>query len=119
MDMKHPGLMLVAAVVGGLVGGLVASRLALGTAACAQSPAAPLVLRAEQVEVLDTAGKVRATLTAKDDEGPTLRLLDTDGEDRVVLSLRPSAEAVLAFRDKGQKARLSLTSASKTWGSSS
>ena len=110
MDMKHPGLMLVAAMVGGLVGGAVTSRLALGTAAvCAQPTSAPeKVIRAEQFEVLDAGGKVRATLTSQGDEGPTLRLLDTDGEDRVVLSLHPTGEAVLAFRDKGQKARLSL-----------
>src|SRR5262249_43028739 len=102
MDMKHPGLMLVAAMVGGLVGGAVTSRLALGTAAvCAQPTSAPeKVIRAEKFEVLDAGGKVRATLTSQGDEGPTLRLLDTDGEDRVVLSLHPTDEAVLAFRDK-------------------
>jgi hypothetical protein len=100
----------VAAVMGGLVGGAVASRLAPGTVVCAQPPSAPeKVIRAEQFEVLDKDGKVRATLTAQDDKGPTLRLFDTDGEDRVVLSLNPTAEALLAFRDKGQKARLSLT----------
>jgi len=110
MDTTQQGLMLIAAVVGGLVGGLVASRLTLGTAACAQLPATPeQVIRAEQFEVLDTDGKVRAMLTVKDNEGPTLRLLDRDGEDRVLLSLRPTEEAVLAFREKGQKARLSLT----------
>jgi hypothetical protein len=111
MDTKYQAHMLVAAVIGGLVGGAVANRLALGTAVvCAQPPAAPeKVLRAETFEVLDKDGKVRATLTAQDDKGPTLRLLDTDGEDRVILSLNPTEEALLAFRDKGQKARLSLT----------
>jgi hypothetical protein len=110
METKYQAHMLVAAVIGGLVGGAVASRLAQGTAViCAQPPAAPeKVLRAETFEVLDKDGKVRATLTSQGDEGPTLRLLDTDGEDRVVLSLHPTDEAVLAFRDKGQRARLSL-----------
>src|SRR5262249_36933865 len=104
MDMKHQGLMLVAAMVGGLVAGAVTSRLALGTAAvCAQPTSAPeKVIRAEKFEVLDAGGKVRATLTSQGEEGPTLRLLDTDGEDRVVLSLHLTDEAVLAFRDKGQ-----------------
>src|SRR5256885_92611 len=109
--MKQQGLMLAAAVIGGLVGGAVASRLALGTAAvCAQPPTVPeKVVRAGQVEVLDTAGKARLTLGLEHEGLAVLRFLNQEQVARIGLSLGAGGgPASLSFLDSGGKIRAML-----------
>jgi len=103
------GLILIVAVVSGLIGGGVSNWLFRGELAFAQKPPHTEVIRAGKFEVVDKDGKVRAGLMVKDGESPTLSLFDKEGNDLVLMSLSSTGEAVLAFRDKGPKARLSLT----------
>lgn len=132
MDKESFGMMLGAAVLGGLVV-IVTNHVFTGSAAYAQQRA-DRVVRAEKLEIIDQAGKVRVKIDVVDNM-PSIRfdpdeknehhkiwlgvgqagaaflsMADQEGKSRVQLGLAPnqSKEARLILNDEHEKARVWL-----------
>src|SRR5579872_3185348 len=96
--MQHGALLLT----GILAGLLVKDRLH------ADPPAAPADLRAHHLEITDNAGKAAAVLE-QFNGGPTLRLSDTAGADRLLIGLDKTGIPYLSLRDPNGKRRVGAT----------
>ena len=108
MSKKQHGLLLVMAVVAGLASSMVSSWFLRRALLFAQKmPQEAKVTRAEKFEVVDTDGKVRATLGLRKEE-LALGLLQKDGRIRAVLGLEGDGEPSLKLYDKGETARAAL-----------
>jgi len=66
------------------------------------------VVRAQQFELVDSQGKVRALLAMLPDGGPILALYDKGGKAAANLSLLPGESPMLALHDSGGKTRALL-----------
>ncbi|GEM_PF-5790865 len=75
MHKESFGLILGTAVLGGLIGALVTHGLT-ATIVSAQAATAEKVVRAEKIEVVDQAGKVRMQIGVTDQGDPSITLLD-------------------------------------------
>jgi hypothetical protein len=118
---------------GFVVGGAIAGRLFFSQDAAAQAAPGPSrVVTAEEFQMVDEKGTVRAALSmsmggpglilfdkggkfravlslATGEDSPVLSLGDGEGNHRATLALRVNGEPYLALLDKGGKVRISLT----------
>jgi hypothetical protein len=101
MSWKRYGFLVVIGLTAGLVGGAIASRLFSSQAAAAQAAPGPSrVLTAEEFQLVDGKGTVRAALSMSMG-GPGLILFDKSGKFRAVLSLATGEDSpVLSFGDR-------------------
>ena len=74
-------------------------------AAQAKQPAVPDVLRAGRFEVVDAAGKVRASLGLGTDGTPLLAVYDAAGKARAGMTVLPDGSPALGLRDAAGKRR--------------
>jgi hypothetical protein len=86
----------VAGLLGGFLGAYVlvhAERSSVQySSGTATTPHAPQVLAAHRIQLMDSAGKLRAELAMSVDGGPALFFFDSAGRNRMVLGLYSQAE---------------------------
>ena len=133
MSGKRYGFLVVIGLTAGLLGGAVAGRLLFSQAVAAQAAPGPSrILTAEEFQLVDEKGTVRAALSmsmggpglilfdkggkfravlslATGEDSPVLSLGDGEGNHRATLALKVNGEPYLALLDKGGKVRISLT----------
>jgi hypothetical protein len=82
--------------VAGLLGGAVSSLLGNRTVAAQTAGTGPAVIRTSRLELVDQAGKVRATMGVDEASGQTvLRFTDPDSDaSALVLSVGPDARTI-------------------------
>lgn len=98
------GLCLAAALVGGVIGRWIGQTAAVPAQ---ENPAATKILAAQEVRLVDSAGRVRAALAFSSSGQPSLDFKDENDIARVSLSI--SDETGVAVRDVDGKTRLVLS----------
>lgn len=81
------------AVVAGFAGAWFATHYGASASAGGSGP----TLRAHDIQLVDSGGKVRALLTVANDEEPVLFFFDREGRNRMNLGLYPVAEGQYPF----------------------
>jgi hypothetical protein len=98
------GLCVASALVGGVIGGWMGQT---GAGRAQDGTAAPKILGAEELRLVDSTGRVRAALEFSASGQPALTLRDENNVARVSLSI--SDETGVAVRDVDGKSRLVLS----------
>jgi len=133
MGGKRYGFLAVIGLAAGLLGGAVAGRLCFSqTVASPAAPGPSRVVTADEFQLVDDKGTVRAALSmsmggpglilfdkggkfravlslATGEDTPVLSLGDGEGRHRATMALRVNGEPYLALLDKDGKVRISLT----------
>jgi hypothetical protein len=80
-----------------MIGAYVLGHLDLGSMLPQAAAAAPDVVSASRIRLLDSTGRARAELAMSPDGGPGLFFYDTQGRNRLVLGLYSPAESEYPF----------------------
>ncbi len=109
MVTANPRLLLVLSLTAGLVGGVMANFLILASSVVAQSAPAetPQVVSAQEFQLIDSKGRIRAILDLSAQGQPYFQLKDEFGTDRVWIGI--SSDTGMAVQDVDGKTRLVLS----------
>jgi hypothetical protein len=83
--------------IGGIIGAYLLGHLDLKSVVPPAAAAAPDVISASRIRLLDTTGRARAELAMSPDGAPGLFFYDTKGRNRLVLGLYSPAESEYPF----------------------
>ena len=100
-------LYLAMALVGGIFGGMLGSRLWIASPAVA-AESAPKTIAAQEIVLVDAAGKRHAALSLNSDAQPVFQMFDHGGKTRIEIGFGKAGDTGLALSDDQGKTRIAL-----------
>ncbi|MBF6560611.1 MAG: hypothetical protein IVW56_09990 [Candidatus Binataceae bacterium] len=100
-------LYLAMALVGGIFGGVLGSRLWIASPAVA-AESAPKTIAAQEIVLVDAAGKRHAALSLNGDAQPVFQMFDHGGKTRIEIGFGKDGDIGLALSDDRGKTRIAL-----------